>query len=973
MTQQQYVTLVARGGTPVQLSNQQGAPYPTTGHGALVFANNPTLYSPIIEGGWVVLEAGRAIARTNFGTVLVSDPLTSNLIRIKDARDDGNGQVLIETYGPHNLSLGQTVSCRIDGFNGTTLRAHPGNGDLLPIASITTDTFVLSSSTWVVGSEFWTGFLWESATTIVDARTALTTLLTQVEALGGGNVQLPAGVCVLRKLAPASGPGLLLREGVSLIGAGNEVTTLFAYDNLNGHTVQSAGAGNLTVAGLTIYGNRQRQGVGGFHGIRFGADNVLTENVTLDIWIQAAAGYGAALQSTNSSFRGFRFTLRINGCDSDGIDCKNRADGNDANDITAQVENFGLFRVGVDTPGYTLPQNPFTTTLGSGSVTVQHTSNNFSVGIPVTFPNGGVVNGINLTGTFLITAKSGKNAYVIATGQTASASGAGGGTGVIEYNAQFSQGDAGIDCRGAGFNVAGRVYSDLRGRTGIRLRPGAILGTNPGAIYTNLLSAHVTNTGTRSNANGITVGRDANNLANMVVRNTSFGLRTFSSASGNNISNLQAEGCAIGALMTGDSNALSNAYLDTCGTGLSVVGGSVEDAEFFPEDPFTVTAGSPIVTAYAPGHGQTTGALVEIADASVAFGIDFNVTSAAITVLDSNTFRYNPGSGNATGNGTGGGENAYYSFGVVATGAHLQMSNIRTNGCELGIRISAGAESPQIIGHTSRGDSVALLDQGTSSYLLPPASYDPVVVAWALAVFDAGGVVTDAELEAIDAFVAAERTAGTFDLVDDYFLLGVGNAIASLTSLKQRRLGRAVNNPTFTPYLGYTGDGVSSYINTQWAPSSRCVAATANNIRVSAFVLTDAPGATSVLGAASGGATIRLRPSNGAAAAAQVCAAFAGFPDVVATTVGYTAAQRAGAALMSGQRDNTALTDVAVASPSSSLPSDVMVLLARNNGGVISEFFAGQVFAAVIGGPMNLTQGQAQNANLVALQAALAP
>ena len=49
MTDQQYVSLVAQGGTPVRLADQRGAPYPTTGSGALVFANGATLTSATLE------------------------------------------------------------------------------------------------------------------------------------------------------------------------------------------------------------------------------------------------------------------------------------------------------------------------------------------------------------------------------------------------------------------------------------------------------------------------------------------------------------------------------------------------------------------------------------------------------------------------------------------------------------------------------------------------------------------------------------------------------------------------------------------------------------------------------------------------------------------------------------------------------------------------------------------------------------
>ena len=46
----QYVTLVAFGGTPVRLADQSGAPLPTTGTGALVFANGPVLTNATITG-----------------------------------------------------------------------------------------------------------------------------------------------------------------------------------------------------------------------------------------------------------------------------------------------------------------------------------------------------------------------------------------------------------------------------------------------------------------------------------------------------------------------------------------------------------------------------------------------------------------------------------------------------------------------------------------------------------------------------------------------------------------------------------------------------------------------------------------------------------------------------------------------------------------------------------------------------------
>lgn len=66
---QQYVSLVVEGGTPVRLADQRGAPFPTTGTGALVFNQNPTIYDaelidPIISGA--VFPADQA-QTSNYG------------------------------------------------------------------------------------------------------------------------------------------------------------------------------------------------------------------------------------------------------------------------------------------------------------------------------------------------------------------------------------------------------------------------------------------------------------------------------------------------------------------------------------------------------------------------------------------------------------------------------------------------------------------------------------------------------------------------------------------------------------------------------------------------------------------------------------------------------------------------------------------------------------------------------------------
>ena len=58
MADYQYVTLVVAGGTPVRIADQRGAPYATTGQGALVFADGPTLTNAVIDGAVVSTPIG---------------------------------------------------------------------------------------------------------------------------------------------------------------------------------------------------------------------------------------------------------------------------------------------------------------------------------------------------------------------------------------------------------------------------------------------------------------------------------------------------------------------------------------------------------------------------------------------------------------------------------------------------------------------------------------------------------------------------------------------------------------------------------------------------------------------------------------------------------------------------------------------------------------------------------------------------
>lgn len=92
----QLVTLVVDGGTPVQLVDQTGAPFPTTGTGALVFANGATLYNTTLLGTTTLSFENLIVT----GDLTVGGSITSGV---------WNGSVIGIEYGGTNSTATPTA------------------------------------------------------------------------------------------------------------------------------------------------------------------------------------------------------------------------------------------------------------------------------------------------------------------------------------------------------------------------------------------------------------------------------------------------------------------------------------------------------------------------------------------------------------------------------------------------------------------------------------------------------------------------------------------------------------------------------------------------------------------------------------------------------------------------------------------------------------------------------------------------
>src|SRR5580765_2783281 len=112
---QQYVTLVVQGGTPVRLADQIGAPYPTTGQGALVFANGPniqnlTLTNPVFAGG----------VTATTGTFSGDITTTAGAINFLGVTTGSGDQLVITSDPPITaLAVGAIYSVKVHSGNFT--------------------------------------------------------------------------------------------------------------------------------------------------------------------------------------------------------------------------------------------------------------------------------------------------------------------------------------------------------------------------------------------------------------------------------------------------------------------------------------------------------------------------------------------------------------------------------------------------------------------------------------------------------------------------------------------------------------------------------------------------------------------------------------------------------------------------------------------------------------------------------------
>lgn len=108
---------------------------------------------------------------------------------------------------------------------------------------------------------------------------------------------------------------------------------------------------------------------------------------------------------------------------------------------------------------------------------------------------------------------------------------------------------------------------------------------------------------------------------------------------------------------------------------------------------------------------------------------------------------------------------------------------------------------------------------GCLGSVAPPA-LDAATVAWIAAVVTNGGSVSSSRQSLVNTLIVGLKNDGLFSKLDRLWLFAGENTASALTDIIADQLATAVNSPSFVADDGYTGNGSTSYVDSNFSPST---------------------------------------------------------------------------------------------------------------------------------------------------------
>ena len=213
----------------------------------------------------------------------------------------------------------------------------------------------------------------------------------------------------------------------------------------------------------------------------------------------------------------------------------------------------------------------------------------------------------------------------------------------------------------------------------------------------------------------------------------------------------------------------------------------------------------------------------------------------------------------------------------------------------------------------------------------------------------------------IDTCIGAIKTAGVWSKLDCLWIRAAHDSQAALLDWKRLSDSTAVNSPTFTTDRGFTGDGSTSYINTNFTPSTDGVNYIQDSASMGAYL--NAGTDTAVSGPNSIGVITvshqaRIEPwrsaTPGSTVRSRVNTLTATTVGTVTTRFGLTAINRSGGSAEQVYRNGSSIGTSAVAS--TGLCNIDVYELGYNNAGALGGAHDNRCAASFVGGSLTSTE-----------------
>ena len=213
----------------------------------------------------------------------------------------------------------------------------------------------------------------------------------------------------------------------------------------------------------------------------------------------------------------------------------------------------------------------------------------------------------------------------------------------------------------------------------------------------------------------------------------------------------------------------------------------------------------------------------------------------------------------------------------------------------------------------------------------------------------------------IDTCIGAIKTAGVWTKLDCLWIRAAHDSQAALLDWKRLSDSTAVNSPTFTTDRGFTGDGSTSYINTNFTPSTDGVNYIRDSASMGAYLNAGTDTAVSgpnSIGVSTASHQARIEPwrssTPGATVRSRVNTLTATTVGTVTTRYGLTAINRSGGSAEQVYRNGSSIGTSAVAS--TGLCNIDVYELGQNNAGSLGGASDNRIAASFVGGSLTSTE-----------------